>query len=299
MAHRIIFIEHTEKLRLYLDNLKVENEQGDLLIPVSDIQMLIIDNYKTSLSVQLINKLIENNVCTILCGIDHLPQTQILPINGNFSQSGNIFKQILWDNEVKQKLQKLIVKGKISNQARILQKNKKSMDVVEKLYVFKEEVTEGDPGNREGLAAKIYFRELFGNDFARFDNDVCNAALNYGYAILRSSISSIIIAKGYIGNIGLFHRGKTNLFNLSDDIIEVFRPIIDDFVYNNFLEEIIFKQEHKEMLIKIITQRVYFDGKLQTITNTINDYIESILNVIESNDENDYVCPDVIVTYDI
>lgn len=299
MAHRIIFIEHTEKLRLYLDNLKVENEQGDLLIPVSDIQMLIIDNYKTSLSVQLINKLIENNVCTILCGIDHLPQTQILPINGNFSQSGNIFKQILWDNEVKQKLQKLIVKGKISNQARILQKNKKSMDVVEKLYIFKEEVTEGDPGNREGLAAKIYFRELFGNDFARFDNDVCNAALNYGYAILRSSISSIIIAKGYIGNIGLFHRGKTNLFNLSDDIIEVFRPIIDDFVYNNFLEEIIFKQEHKEMLIKIITQRVYFDGKLQTITNTINDYIESILNVIESNDENDYVYPDVIVTYDI
>lgn len=258
MAHRIIFIEHTEKLRLYLDNLKVENEQGDLLIPVSDIQMLIIDNYKTSLSVQLINKLIENNVCTILCGIDHLPQTQILPINGNFSQSGNIFKQILWDNEIKQKLQKLIVKGKISNQARILQKNKKSMDVVEKLYIFKEEVTEGDPGNREGLAAKIYFRELFGNDFARFDNDVCNAALNYGYAILRSSISSIIIAKGYIGNIGLFHRGKTNLFNLSDDIIEVFRPIIDDFVYNNFLEEIIFKQEHKEMLIKIITQRVYF-----------------------------------------
>lgn len=299
MAHRIIFIEHTEKLRLYLDNLKVENEQGDLLIPVSDIQMLIIDNYKTSLSVQLINKLIENNVCTILCGIDHLPQTQILPINGNFSQSGNIFKQILWNNEIKQKLQKLIVKGKISNQARILQKNKKSMDVVEKLYIFKEEVTEGDPGNREGLAAKIYFRELFGSDFARFDNDVCNAALNYGYAILRSSISSIIIAKGYIGNIGLFHRGKTNLFNLSDDIIEVFRPIIDDFVYNNFLEEIIFKQEHKEMLIKIITQRVYFDGKLQTITNIINDYIESILNVIESNDENDYVCPDVIVTYDI
>lgn len=77
MAHRIIYIEHTEKLRLYLDNLKIESDQGELLIPISDISVLIIDNYKANLSVQLINKLVENNVSTILCGIDHLPYTQV------------------------------------------------------------------------------------------------------------------------------------------------------------------------------------------------------------------------------
>lgn len=94
MSHRIIYIENCEYLRLYLDNLKVEYKDNDLLIPVSDIQILVIDNYRSNLSVPLINKLMEDNVCTIICGIDHLPTSYILPINGHFSQSGNINKQI-------------------------------------------------------------------------------------------------------------------------------------------------------------------------------------------------------------
>lgn len=232
MAHRIIYIEHTEKLRLYLDNLKIESDQGELLIPISDISVLIIDNYKANLSVQLINKLVECNVSTILCGIDHLPLTQVLPLNGHFSQSGNIMKQIQWEDNKKMLLQKLIVKAKIINQVETLKMNNKSKEVIERLSEFSNEVVLGDAGNREGLAAKMYFREIFGNDFIRFDNDVCNSALNYGYAILRSTISSIVIAKGYIGNIGLFHKGKSNMFNLSDDIIEVFRPIVDNYVLN-------------------------------------------------------------------
>ena len=73
MSHRIIYIEKCECLRLYLDNLKVEWKDDELLLPISDIQILVIDNYKSNLSVPLINKLTENNVCTILCGIDHLP----------------------------------------------------------------------------------------------------------------------------------------------------------------------------------------------------------------------------------
>ena len=239
MSHRIIYIEKCECLKLYLDNIKVIYNDNDILLPISDIQILVIDNYKSSLSIPLINKLTENNVCTVVCGIDHIPKSYILPMNGHFSQSGNINKQIEWDNNRKQIMHQKIVRAKIHNQAEILKVNNKSQDVINKLHQFENEVQIDDVTNREGLAAKMYFRELFGDDFIRFDEDVINAGLNYGYSIFRSLISSIIVAKGYLPNLGIFHRGKQNMFNLSDDVIEVFRPIVDHYVYNNIGDYII------------------------------------------------------------
>ena len=265
--------------------------QNEILIPISDIMILVIDNYKSVLSVPLINKLTEKNVCTILCGVDHLPQSYILPLNGHFSQSGNIKKQIEWNDEHKKLVHQLIVKAKILNQIEILKMNDKSSEVIFKLYEFYDQVLLDDTTNREGLVAKMYFRELYGDDFIRMDEDVINAGLNYGYAIFRSLITSIIVAKGYLPNIGIFHRGKQNMFNLSDDIIEVFRPIVDHYVYNNMMEDILFKQDHREQLIQLTVKKVKIDNKYQTIANAIHLYIEGILNVLETGDIHYYIYP--------
>ena len=116
----------------------------------------------------------------------------------HFSQSGNISKQICWDENKKKRIQQKIVKAKIYNQIEILKKNDKNFNVIQKLFQFIDEVELGDSTNREGLAAKMYFREMFGDDFIRFDEDIVNAGLNYGYSIFRSLISSIIVAKGYL-----------------------------------------------------------------------------------------------------
>lgn len=281
MGHRVIYVEKCEYLRLYLDNLKVMVKDNDILFPISDIQILVIDNYQSNISVPLINKLTENNVCTIICGVDHLPKSYILPINGNFATSGNINKQISWEKERKALLHSIIVKYKIENQIEILKQNNKSHEVIKKLYEFVDSIELDDRTNREGLAAKMYFRELFGSDFIRFDDDVINAGLNYGYSIFRSLITSIIVAKGYIANIGIFHKGKQNMFNLSDDIIEVFRPIVDDFVYNTMRDEILFKQEHREKLIQLTNKKILIDSRKQTIANAINHYLDSIFNYLD------------------
>lgn len=282
---------------MYLDNIKVVYNDNDILLPISDIQILVIDNYKSSLSIPLINKLTENNVCTVICGIDHIPKSYILPMNGHFSQSGNINKQIAWDNDRKQIMHQKIVRAKIHNQTEILKLNNKSHEVIEKLHQFENEVEKDDVTNREGLAAKMYFRELFGDDFIRFDEDVINAGLNYGYSIFRSLISSIIVAKGYLPNLGIFHRGKQNMFNLSDDVIEVFRPIVDHYVYNNMMEDILFKQEHKEALIQLTTKKLEIDGRKQTVNNAIYVYIENILKELETG-QNVYLFPKPIL-YDL
>lgn len=297
MGHRVIYVEKCEYLRLYLDNLKVMVKDNDILFPISDIQILVIDNYQSNISVPLINKLTESNVCTIICGVDHLPKSYILPINGNFATSGNINKQISWKKERKALLHSIIVKYKIENQIEILKQNNKSHEVIKKLYEFVDSIELDDRTNREGLAAKMYFRELFGSNFIRFDDDVINAGLNYGYSIFRSLITSIIVAKGYIANIGIFHKGKQNMFNLSDDIIEVFRPIVDDYVYNTMRDEILFKQEHREKLIQLTNKKILIDSRKQTVANAINQYLDSIFNYLD--DETNKVLFPLPIIYDL
>ena len=281
MGHRVIYIENCEYLRLYLDNLKVEVKGQDILLPITDIQILVIDNYQSHLSVPLINKLTDNNVCTILCGVDHLPKSYILPMNGHFSSSGNIAKQIQWTKEQKDYIHMMIVKYKILNQIEVLKMNEKKFDVIKKLYEFYDTVELGDVTNREGLAAKMYFREMYGDNFIRFDDDIINAGLNYGYAIFRSLITSIIVARGYLPNLGIFHKGKTNMFNLSDDIIEVFRPIVDDYVYHNMMDSLLFKQEHREQLIQLTVKKIEIDGRKQTVANAIHIYLDSIFRYFD------------------
>ncbi|MDY4277866.1 MAG: type II CRISPR-associated endonuclease Cas1 [Faecalicoccus sp.] len=299
MGYRVIYIEKCEYLRLYLDNLKVEVKKDTLLIPISDIQILVIDNYQSNLSVPLINKLTDYNVFTIICGVDHLPKSYILPMNGHFSSSGNLAKQICWNQERKDKIHARIVQMKILNQIEILKINNKDFDVEKKLYEFVDSVEIGDKTNREGLAAKMYFKELFGHDFVRFEEDVVNAGLNYGYAIFRSLITSIIVAKGYIANIGIFHKGKQNMFNLSDDIIEVFRPIVDDYVYNNMMEDIILKQEHREELIQLTNKKISIDGRKQTVANAISFYLDSIFNYLNNQADLNQVLYPLPIIYDL
>lgn len=291
MGHRVIYIENSEYLNLYLDNLKVHSDKGELKIPLSDISLLVIDNNKSNMSIPLINRLADFNVSVIICGIDHLPKSFLLPLNGHFSQSGNLFKQIQWQENDKKLIHQLIVRAKIFNQIEILKKHNKNFEVVQKLTTYRYEVEHGDITNREGLAAKMYFREMYGDNFTRFDDDVINAGLNYGYSIFRSLISSIIVSKGYIPNLGFFHKSKTNMFNLSDDIIEVFRPIVDDWVLENLFDEIIFKREHRLSLIRLVTYKVEIDGRKQTISNAINIYFESILKVLETKDVQDFIFP--------
>ena len=124
MSHRVVYVENSRDLKLYLDNLKVIIDDNDILIPLTDVMILLIDNYKTTLTIPLINKLTEYNVCTIVCGVDHLPQSLIVAMNGHFEQSGIINKQIHWKEDNKKLVHKLIVQSKIRNQRRISGNNR-------------------------------------------------------------------------------------------------------------------------------------------------------------------------------
>lgn len=288
MGWRIVYIEEAMNAKLYLDNIRIETDTNEIIIPLKDIHTLVIDNYKLSITIQLMLKCSEYNVNVVLCGMEHMPKALVLPIIGNYQAPKILKQQIQWSEEMKKKLHRLIIINKIENQALLLKYFGKNKDVIEKLFSFSREVEDADIGNREGLSAKMYFRELFGNDFKRFEENVINAGLNYGYAILRSQISKTIISKGLNASIGIIHIGYDNAFNLSDDIIEVFRPLIDEYVYKYLVDAIIFKKENRLDLIRKTTGTAIINGSKQTIFNTISIYVERIIEAFEKNDETLY-----------
>lgn len=284
MGWRIIYIEQAMNVRLYLDNIKIEETTTAVTIPLNDIHTIIIDNYKITVSVQLITKCSEYNINLIICGINHLPISMIEPFTGNYQTPLMLHKQIEWNDASKLFVHQLIVRNKIINQASLLKKLNLSNEVYNHLLQFAEEVDLGDTTNREGLAAKMYFRELFGNDFKRFNDDLMNAGLNYGYSILRSQISKTIVAKGLNPCLGIIHKGQTNSFNLSDDLIEVFRPLIDYYVFNNLKDAIMFTRNHRLALIKCTTQDVKINNTKQSVFNAISIFVDGIIQVFEMGD---------------
>ena len=120
MGWKIVEIENADRLRLFLDNLVIYKEEDKIIIPINDIDTLIIDNVKLNLSIQLINKLSENNVNVIICNEKHLPNTQLLPIIGNYNALKVLNKQLEWNHQYKSNLWKKLVVQKIDNQIEIL-----------------------------------------------------------------------------------------------------------------------------------------------------------------------------------
>lgn len=286
MGWRVVYITEGKHLSLYLDNVKVESSKDDktFTIPLRDIHSLIIDNYKTTLTVRLRTALSEFNINVILCNVEHQPQTLIMPMQGIKKAPLVLRKQLKWNDLQKGIVHQNIVKAKLMNQRDLLIHAKAEKTAINLLDVYINEIQIGDVTNREGLGAKVYFRALFGPNFKRFNEDVINAGLNYGYSIVRSQMSKTLVAKGLNTSLGIFHKGPENSFNLSDDFMEPFRPLVDHCVHETLREVDIFKLEHRLKLIEHTTKGMYFKNQKQTIFNVMNLYVEGTMNFLETGD---------------
>lgn len=171
-------------------------------------------------------------------------------------------------------------KEKIKKQSMVLELQSRSEYL--RLLEYAAQVQHNDSTNREGHAAKVYFNALFGKDFTRSGSDPVNAALNYGYSILLSLFNRIVTAGGYLTQIGIFHDNMFNCFNLSSDLMEPFRPIIDLAVAGMQLEE--FGKEEKKTLLELLSSEVKIDGKKHHLINAAEVYANSVFNAIESNE---------------
>lgn len=301
MGWRTIYIEDSHKVSLYLNNLKIESGDETYVVPISDIDTVIFNNYKLYVTVQLLCKLTQNNICVIVCEKNGLPELTVSPITGNFSAFKQQELQLNLNNDDKKLLWQLIIRGKIINQAKVLDTFSLNMQTIELLLDYENEVDLDDITNREGLAAKVYFRALFGDLFIR-DRGNCdpqNIALNYGYSIIRAMMCRSIIAKGLIPTIGIKHRNIYNHFNLADDFIEPFRPIVDFWVYKNIYKQTaLFNREKRLSLLEALANKIYFNKKRYSIPQAINLFVDGIIHYMETNDERYIIMPEPEILYE-
>ena len=150
------------------------------------------------------------------------------------------------------------------------------------LYGYMEEVEFGDVTNREGHAAKVYFNALFGKSFTRTDETPTNAALNYGYSIILSIFNREIVSSGYLTQIGLFHDNMFNQFNLASDLMEPFRPLVDEKVIELKPEK--FEKDEKHLMLGLLNKEVEISGKKEVLSNAIKIYCKSVFDALNDRD---------------
>ena len=261
MAFRTIYIEKALRVNLDLNNFVVNYEESNYYINIDEISTIIFDDPRCNISLRLLSTLCERGINVILNDTSHMPIGSIQTLYNHTRAPKKIKQQISWDQNSKIYLWTEIIKNKINNQIATLEKNGQ-INKIELLQSMISDITFGDVTNKEGIANRVYFKELFGITFKRFNEDIINYALNYIYQIIRSKISQEIVACGYIPAIGICHKSEFNGYNLADDFLEPFRPICDWYVYeilNNSIENYL-TPEIKRNLVDILNNIITFNN---------------------------------------
>ena len=226
-------------------------------IPIEDIGFVLIDNPMVSITMPLINALADNNVALIFCDEKSMPNAMLQNLDTHSLQCEILNKQIAIGEVLKKNLWKQTIEAKIKNQSKLLMKLGKDGNVLKPYY---SNVKSGDADNREGAAARIYWMRLFGNDFVRDRNlPGINSLLNYGYTILRAATTRALMGAGLLPAIGIFHHNRSNAFPLADDIMEPYRPYVDEIVYGMFNDGMTeLNQKSKSSLLHVLFCDTHF-----------------------------------------
>lgn len=281
MSFRTVVVTKQSRLTYKNRFLVVKQDIDEKYIHLSEIDNIIIDSPAVSISAYLLKELSDNKINIIFCDEKHNPFGELQSYYLSHNSPKKIMLQSKWDEETKKMIWKEIIINKIENQYLLLKKAK--LESSDLLLEYSRKVVLGDKTNREGHAAKVYFNNLFGKSFTRNQENNINAALNYGYAILLSTINKEIVSNGYITQLGINHKNEFNEFNLSCDFMEPFRIIIDQFVYYNI--PTVLDTEYKMKLVNLLNNTYSYEKKNFTLKDIIKKYVKNTLSTIELGTE--------------
>lgn len=280
MAFRTIVINNRCKLEYSLNYLICRKENTNTKILIDEIKTIIINSNQVSMTSCLISECINKKIKIIFTDFKHNPIGETVGYYNNYYSYRKIKEQILISDDMKHKLWRYIIIEKIKNQANNLlyKKLDKSYDM---LINYASNVENGDVSNREGHSAKVYFNSLFGKDFNRDLDIFVNRALNYGYSIVLSSINREIKSLGFLTELGIHHIGESNPFNLSCDLIEPLRPLIDLLLIKDIVDE----NNYKAKYIELLSMNVKYNNRNIILDNAIHLYVEDMLNYLKTGNE--------------
>ena len=279
MSWRTVVISKNAKLDYQLGYLVVRN-QDVVKIHINEIAVLIIETTSVSLTAALLCELTKKKVKIIFCDEKRNPSSELIPYYGSHDTSMKVRKQIAWSEDIKTAVWTEIVTEKIRKQAENLEHWNQGES--ELLYEYISQMEFGDDTNREGHAAKVYFNALFGIDFTRTAENSINAALNYGYSLLLSTCTREITINGYITQLGLFHDNMFNPFNLASDLMEPFRPLVDNLIKQMAPEK--FEHDEKMEVVKLLQKEIILAGRKEYLSNAMKLYCRSVFDALNDGD---------------
>lgn len=281
MGWRTIVVNTHSKLAYKNNHLVYKSASQNEMIHLSEIDVLLLETTDILITTMLIKRLVDENILILFCDDKRLPIGKLLPFYGRHDSSLQLGRQMSWTLERKGIVWTEIISQKILNQHQFLselefkEKSEALLTLHTSLEIF-------DPSNREGHAARIYFNTLFGNDFSRNKETAVNAGLNYGYTLLMSVFAREIVKCGCMTQFGLKHANQFNDFNLASDLMEPFRPLVDQIVYEHRNAEF---NVMKRFLFELFTNQYIYNSKAMFLTNIASDYTKKVIKVLNEQTE--------------
>ena len=280
MAFRNLMIETKAFVGLRHGNLLIKTD-AERIVPIEDVNSILIENTMSNITVAALSALAEVGATVYICNAKHIPCAAMLPYVQHSRSFGMMKLQESLTMPMKKRLWQQVVIRKIGNQSKCLailgQK-----EAAEHLRQLEGKVHSGDPLNAEAEAASFYFKSLFGKEFFRNDDaDIHNAALNYGYAIIRGQVARLIVSYGFLPTKGIHHKSELNAYNLADDFMEPFRPVVDLFVAQHFSSTPTEEWEEtltpplKRELYNLLNMDILSDGQYHSVAYAAEKLVHS------------------------
>ncbi len=280
MSWRTIVITNRCKMDLEMGYLVVRGDETKRVV-LDEIASVIVENSAIAITGCLIAELTNRKIKIVFCDSKRNPTAELVSLYGCHDCSSKIKNQHQWSVDTKAAVWTDIVTAKI----------RKQMDFLTELGCIVEadllqsyicDLKYNDLTNREGHAAKVYFNAIFGMDFTRSEDCATNAALNYGYSLILSAFNRHVVSNGYLTQLGIFHDNMFNYFNLSCDLMEPYRILIDRFVHEKKYCK--FESEEKHEIICVLKETVIIDENKQYIDNAIKIYSRSVFDALNDRD---------------
>jgi CRISPR-associated protein Cas1 len=280
MAFRNIIVRNPAYISVRHSQLIIRTE-AEHSLPLEDISALLIEDSKSTITTAALSLLGQSGCAVFICNNKHMPCAVLTPFSTHSRSPGVLRKQINMSPVLQKKLWQSIIMAKIKNQAKCLQFCGKA-ETAEGLFKIAESVKSGDAANSEAMAARRYFPALFGDNFYRRCDNGINSGLNYGYAIIRGSIARNLAVCGFQPELGIHHNSELNAFNLADDFIEPFRPLIDMLVFVCFDMDSTLDSSKKNQLFNSLNLEILSGEQHHSTSYAIERMIHSFKNSLDS-----------------
>ena len=297
MAWRGLHISRPSRLTLRSRRLVVEQDRDEAVaFPLEDIAWVVLDTPQATASAALLSACLRAGVPVIYSDEKHLPCGVLLPFHRHWQQAGVARTQIEASKPLKKRLWQAIIRRKLENQAAVL--DRAQIDGGGTLREMRAHVKSGDPGNVEARGARFYWHRLFDGFRRRDEDDLRNAMLDYGYAVLRAGAARGLVAVGLLPAFGIHHASAQNAFNLADDLLEVLRPVADWAVFGLTVQgrrpkEQTLTREHRQRLVGVMTETLVIDGEQLVLLSAIDRMVASLVRALSGGGADSLRLPSV------